>query len=173
MEKFAPKRSGRPGLAHFHVPSKRTRRQGTVPGENWRVLCDQWSWRIRDAQPGKLKGRSFLEWFKLREDRQDDLFCRTNDGIRHDSKMQEATSFVDHLFRNRMTFGEVAFGDGLRIALTTSQPLQLPSKVEGILHAGVHTLSTGRTMDVRGIPEQEYAARPISRSDAFVHCEIG
>ena len=71
--------------------------------------------------PESWKEARFLERFKLRDERQDDFFCRANDRIGNDGKMEQTACFADDLLRNGMALGKIAFGDGLRITLAAGQ----------------------------------------------------
>ena len=61
-----------------------------------------------------------------------------------------------HLLGDGPALGLVGV-EQIRLRVSLQDEGELPSKVEGVLHAAVHALAAGRRMHVRGVAGQEHA----------------
>jgi hypothetical protein len=75
-----------------------------------------------------------------------------------------------HALRHRVAFGLVGV-EQPGVGLHLGDECELPPQVEGVAHPEVHPLSAGRTVDVRGVANQEDIANAEALSDPAVYPE--
>ena len=94
------------------------------------------------------------------------------DGLRgvvsHGGHHGEPPRGLQHLVANRAAFSAIAVEQRFR-GLAPAHQRQLPGQIERILHAGVHTLSTGRAVHMRRVAGHEHAPSAIVADLAFVY----
>src|SRR5262249_9760704 len=154
---------GKPRLASRASGGLAGDRCKTMPGNAYGVMNRRSVERAAIISDGYL-GHVVHHGLAHRIESEHESAEQVSEGLRcvvsHGRDHGQRTRGLQDLIADRAAFDAVAVENRLR-SLALANERQFPGEIESVLHAGVHALPAGRTVDMRGVAGHEDAARTI------------
>ena len=115
---------------------------------------------IADCHLCHIIGEGVLDGGQPEHQMADHVAHRLCNGVAQCADCRESASGPQYLIANITALRAVAVQQFF-IARPVNNQCELPGKIESVLHAGVHTLASGRTVDMCGVSRQEGPAPTI------------